>query len=95
MEKNGQTAFVLIAALSFSAATTTVQTHHTNTTTTTERNVMQQQQYYSKLQLVLRSQGGRQELEIGVAYKIGQKYPNHNIFETQGQKDRSRDGQKS
>ena len=39
MEKNGQTAFVLIAALSFSA-TTTVQTHHTNTTT---ENVMQQQ----------------------------------------------------
>ena len=58
---------------------------------------MQQQQYYSKLQFVWStiSQGGRQELDIGVAYKVGQKYPNHNFFETSGQKDRSWDGQKT
>ena len=41
-------------------------------------------------------QGGRQEFEIGVAYKkLGQKYPNKNIFETWGQKARSWDGQKT
>ena len=34
-------------------------------------------------------QGGRQEFEIGVAYnKVGQKYPNKDIFEASGQKAR-------
>ena len=38
-------------------------------------------------------QGGRQEFEIGVAYKAGQIYPNKDIFETLGQKARSWDDQ--
>ena len=38
-------------------------------------------------------QGGRQEFEIGVAYnKVGQKYPNKDIFEASGQKARRPDG---
>ena len=36
----------------------------------------------------MRVQGGRQEFEIGVAYnKVGQKYPNKDIFEAQRQMD--------
>ena len=39
-------------------------------------------------------QRGRQEFDIGVAYnKVGQKYPNQDIFETWEQKARSWDGQ--
>ena len=41
-------------------------------------------------------QGGRQEFEIGVAQnKVGQKYPNKDIFEASGQKTRRPDGQKT
>ena len=38
---------------------------------------------------ITNNQGGRQEFEIGVAYyKVGQKYPNKDIFEASGQKTR-------
>ena len=37
-------------------------------------------------------QGGLQEFEIGVAYnKVGQKYPNKDIFEASRQKARTED----
>ena len=41
-------------------------------------------------------QRGRQEFEIGVAYnKVGQKYPNRDIFEASGQKTRRPGDQKT
>ena len=44
----------------------------------------------------MRVQGGLQEFEIGVAYnKVGQKYPNKDIFEASRQKARRPDGQKT
>ena len=39
------------------------------------------------LRVIAFSQGGRYEFEIGVAYnKVGQKYPNKDIFEASRQK---------
>ena len=40
-------------------------------------------------------QGGRQEIEIGVAYKVSQKCPDQDIDKTFGQMARSPNGQMS
>ena len=48
------------------------------------------------LRVIAFSQGGRYEFEIGVAYnKVGQKYPNKDIFEASRQKARRPDDQKT